>query len=258
MLLECRDVSFSYGKQPVLCRVSFEVPRGELVAVLGANGAGKSTLFRCILGFLRPQGTLLLDGKPISAYRRRTLAEKLAYIPQSAEPIFNYTLLETVLMGTTGAGSALARPQPAQLEASYRALEQLGIAALAHRGIAQVSGGERQLALIARALVQNAELLVMDEPTANLDYGNTQRVLEKIRDLTRTGYTVLLSTHNPEHALRYASRVLALKDGTICAHGKTADTLTSALIESLYGVRVRMAEVETPQGMASVLLAGEE
>ena len=207
MEIEVQNLTFSYGKQPALREVSFSVQKGTLTAVLGANGAGKSTLFRCLLGFLTPQaGEIRLSGRPLSAYSRREAAEKIAYIPQSSEPIFNYTVLDTVLMGTTGTMNVLQRPGRRQQEAAMQALQRLGIEALAQRGIGTISGGERQLALIARALVQNAEILIMDEPTANLDFGNQQRVLAQIRALTTRGYTVLLSTHNPEHALHYALR----------------------------------------------------
>ena len=167
-------------------------------------------------------------------------------------------MLDTVLMGTTGTLQLAQRPGKAQLEAAHRALEQLEIAHLANRGISQVSGGERQLALIARALVQNAAVLIMDEPTANLDYGNQQRVMARVCGLTHQGYTVLVSTHNPEHALRYASQVLALQDGSLCAFGPTAQTLTPDLIDKLYGIHVTMAEVMTPQGPACSLIALEE
>ena len=230
MEIEVQNLTFSYGKQPALREVSFSVQKGTLTAVLGANGAGKSTLFRCLLGFLTPQaGEIRLSGRPLSAYSRREAAEKIAYIPQSSEPIFNYTVIDTVLMGTTGTMNVL-----------------------------QLSGGERQLALIARALVQNAEILIMDEPTANLDFGNQQRVLAQIRALTARGYTVLLSTHNPEHALRYAHRVLALQGGHIAADGPTETALTPQLLQTLYGIQAILAEVPTDRGTVRSLIVTED
>ena len=134
MEIEVQNLVFSYGKQPALREVSFSVQKGTLTAVLGANGAGKSTLFRCLLGFLTPQaGEIRLSGSPLSAYSRREAAEKIAYIPQSSEPIFNYTVLDTVLMGTTGTMNVLQRPGRRQQEAAMQALQRLGIEALAHR-----------------------------------------------------------------------------------------------------------------------------
>lgn len=259
MEIEVQNLTFSYGKQPVLQDVSFSVQKGTLTAVLGTNGAGKSTLFRCLLGFLTPQaGEIRLSGRPLSAYSRREAAEKIAYIPQSSEPIFNYTVLDTVLMGTTGTMNVLQRPGRRQQETAMQALQRLGIEALAQRGIGTISGGERQLALIARALVQNAEILIMDEPTANLDYGNQQRVLAQIRALTARGYTVLLSTHNPEHALHYAHRVLALQDGHIAADGPTETALTPQLLQTLYGIQAILAEVPTDHGTVRSLIVTED
>ena len=258
MEIEVQNLTFSYGKQPALREVSFSVQKGTLTAVLGANGAGKSTLFRCLLGFLTPQaGEIRLSGRPLSAYSRRETAEKIAYIPQSWEPIFNYTVLDTVLMGTTGTMNVLQRPGRRQQEAAVQALQRLGIEALAQRGIGTISGGERQLALIARALVQNAEIL-MDEPTANLDFGNQQRVLAQIRALAARGYTVLLSTHNPEHALRYAHRILALQGGHIAADGPTETALTPQLLQTLYGIQAILAEVPTDRGTVRSLIVTED
>lgn len=255
-MIEMKDVCFAYDRRPVLQQICFSIPAGALVAVLGPNGAGKSTLFRCLLGFLKPSsGRITLCGQTVRPCR--SLAKLAAYIPQSAEPVFNYTVLDTVLMGTTGSLPVLASPGTRQKQAAQAALQQLGIAELAQRGICQISGGERQLALIARALVQQAKILIMDEPTANLDYGNQQRVLQQIRGLTRQGYTVLMSTHNPEHAIGYASHILALKDGKICAWGETEQTLQPSLIAQLYGIDVTIAEVQTPSGTARSLVASQ-
>ncbi len=245
MQIELKNVSFSYGVVPTLHDVSFSVRQGALVAVLGPNGAGKSTLFRCILRLLKPSaGTIRLCGEDTAAIDRRRLAKLAAYIPQSSTPVFNYTVEDAVLMGTTGALSALQAPSRTERERCARALEQLGISDLAQRGIAQLSGGERQLALIARALVQDARVLIMDEPTANLDYGNQRRVMQQVRALADGGYTILLSTHNPEHALHYATQVLALQNGRVIADGATADTLTPELLARLYGIRAEVRRID--------------
>ena len=259
MKLKMDGICKSFGSNEVLKSVGFQLSEGEICALLGENGAGKSTLFRCLLGFLTPQaGEIRLSGRPLSAYSRRETAEKIAYIPQSSEPIFNYTVIDTVLMGTTGTMNVLQRPGRRQQEAAMQALQRLGIEALAQRGIGTISGGERQLALIARALVQNAEILIMDEPTANLDFGNQQRVLAQIRALTARGYTVLLSTHNPEHALRYAHRILALQDGHIAADGPTETALTPQLLQTLYGIQAILAEVPTDRGTVRSLIVTED
>lgn len=179
---------------------------------------------------------------------RRALARLAAYVPQAEAPTFSYTVQEAVLMGTTSAMSLAARPRQAELDRVRSVLERLGIAALADRSIDKLSGGERQLVLLARALVQDTRVLVMDEPTANLDYGNQLMVLRRIEELAGQGYTVLLSTHNPAHALRCSSHTLALKAGGLLAFGETGRVLTAPLIETLYSVPVQLVETQTPGG----------
>lgn len=248
-MIEVKNLSFAYREHEVLREVSFSAAEGQLVSVLGPNGVGKSTLFRCILGLLRSYtGEVLLNGREVRQQSRQELSRLAAYIPQSSEPVFNYTVMDTVLMGTTTMLSPLRRPGAAQREAAERAMEELGIIGLRNRGVGRLSGGERQLVLIARAMVQNARLLVMDEPTANLDYGNQYRVLEQIQALAQRGYTVLLSTHNPEHALRFASHILALREGRVCAYGAVNETITAELIEELYRIPAMLTGVETPKG----------
>lgn len=249
MPVEVRHLSFSYGAYRVLNDLSFYVPDGALVAVLGPNGVGKSTLFRCLLGLLRGyEGEILLNGRPRGEYSPRELARVAAYVPQSSAPTFSYTVFETVLMGTTAQLGLLEYPGRAERERAENALRRLEIEGLADRRIDQISGGEQQLVLLARALAQEARVLIMDEPTANLDYGNQQRVLQSIVKLTEQGYTVLLSTHHPDHALRYATHVLALQDGTLAAYGETEDVLTAELVEKLYRFRVQIATMETGSG----------
>ena len=223
MSIDVEELSFAYGRRQVLRNVTFRAEPGQLVAVLGPNGAGKSTLFRCILGFLpRYRGEIALCGHDLRSLDRRSLARLAAYIPQSSAPVYNYTVRDTVLMGA----DPFHGPGPSQQETADRVLETLGIRDLADRGINEISGGERQLALIARAMAQQAKILMMDEPTASLDYGNQFRLLRQVRQLADSGYTVLLSTHNPEHAFRFATDVLVLREGGVRAFGPAAETLT--------------------------------
>ncbi|MEG0765688.1 MAG: ABC transporter ATP-binding protein [Pseudoflavonifractor sp.] len=230
-------MSFSYGDRPVLRDISFTVPKGQLLSVLGPNGVGKSTLFRCILGLLRGyEGEILVDGCPVNTLGARALAKKIAYIPQSNYPAFRYTVFDMVLMGTSAHSPAFAPPGKRQEAIALEALEKAGIPDFAGRYYTQLSGGERQLVLIARALAQQAPVLLMDEPTANLDYGNQMRVLTRIRKLTEEGYTILQSTHNPEQSYLFSHGILALQDGQILAHGDPKTVLNSELIRKLYGI----------------------
>ncbi len=253
MAIEARDLSFSYGSVSVLKDISFSANRGEVIALLGPNGSGKSTLFRTLLGFLKPHaGEVLVNDAPISSYSQRALAREIAYIPQSHSPTFNYTVLQSVLMGATASLGTLESPGGVHTARAMELLFSLGIDHLAHRGCRKISGGERQLMLLARALLQDAKVLLLDEPTANLDYGNSCRVMERIEQLGHSGYTVLFSTHEPNQAFRYASRVLALKNGELLTDGLPADVLSEQRLSALYGVPVAVRSVQIDGDVPSV------
>jgi iron complex transport system ATP-binding protein len=166
------------------------------------------------------------------------LAKLIAYVPQVHYPSFNYSALDMVLMGTAAQSKEWAMPNARQRAAAAEALDRMGMSPFRNRGFRQLSGGEQQLVLIARALAQQARLLVMDEPTANLDYGNQIRVLLQIKQLSRQGYSIILSTHNPDHAFLFTDRVLALHNNRLAASGAPAEVLTEKLITELYGVPV--------------------
>ncbi|MDR2097104.1 MAG: ABC transporter ATP-binding protein, partial [Spirochaetaceae bacterium] len=201
-LLDVRSLDFSYGERQILKNIVFSLEKEEFLAVLGPNGVGKSTLFRCILGLERRySGSILLDNEDIRRKSPRVMARHIAYVPQTHYPSFNYSVMDMVLMGTAAQGREWAGPDAGQKRNAEEALARLGIDWASGRDFARLSGGERQLVLIARALAQKARLLVMDEPTANLDYGNQIRVLLQIKNLSDQGCGVIMSTHNPEHAL---------------------------------------------------------
>jgi iron complex transport system ATP-binding protein len=253
IVMDVRDLSFAYGDHIVLRDISFDIEEGKLLGMLGPNGAGKSTLFRCILGLEKKySGKIFLEGEDIEKKRPAALARKIAYVPQSHYPSFNYSALDMVLMGTASRGREWFVPGNRERQAAEEALERLGVAELRFRGFRLLSGGEQQLILIARALVQEARFLVMDEPTANLDYGNQIRVLAHIKNLSAQGYSIIFSTHNPDHAFLFADRVLALHDARIAAAGPPAEALTADLISLLYGVPVRVRRDE--QGLMSCVI----
>lgn len=243
-MIETDRLCFSYGRLSVLKNVDFRAPEGVLVSVLGPNGVGKTTFFRCLLGFLKPSsGRVLINKKDVSEYSKRQLSMQVAYIPQSYNPVFNHSVLDCVLMGLTSSMGLFEQPGKIQEEKAMYALEGLGIADLAHRGSMKISGGERQLMLIARALVQDARILIMDEPTANLDYGNSYRVMQKISHFREEGYTIIFSSHNPDQALRWADRVFALKDGQVLADGPADIAINEDILKKLYSVDVAVNTV---------------
>lgn len=240
-----QSLSFVYGARRILQDVNLELKPGSLTFVLGPNGCGKTTLMRLLLGTLAPEeGTVLLDGREIGSWSRKEIAQKLAYVPQSNHPIFAFTALQMVQMGRMAQLSLFASPSAQDEEAALEALDRLGIADLADRSIAAMSGGERQLVLLARALVQDARILLLDEPTSNLDYGNQIRVLEQVRKLADSGYSILLSSHQPQQALDFADQVLILQNHQLTATGTPDQLLTPDCIHQLYGVHALRIEVE--------------
>ena len=244
-MLTLQNLSFQYGAHTVLRDVSFTLGKGELVFLMGANGAGKSTLFRCILGLL-PQfkGNIQIEGHDSRSLSARTLARLISYVPQNHHSTFSYSALDMVLMGTNHSLPLFAAPGKKEYDLAGHALVQVGIGDLANRNFQTLSGGEQQLVLTARALAQQGKILLMDEPTANLDYGNQIRVLDQIYALSRQGYTILLSCHNPQQALLCGDRVLALHDGVILADGKPDQVITPQLLRTLYQVDVSFTSTE--------------
>ena len=241
MSFEISGLSFSYGDHAVLEGVDLTVADGELACVLGPNGVGKTTLFRCILGLERPRaGTILVNGCPLEGLSVAERAREMAFVPQSHAQVFDYEVLDVVLMSTGTDLGMLRSPGPRHIERAYAALERIGIEHLAHRTYTQISGGEQQLVLIARALAQNARTIIMDEPTSALDYGNTVRVLSCVRQLAREGLSIVQSTHQPDQAFLYSDKTLVINDGRVFAYGDPKEVITKELVSAIYGVDVEV------------------
>jgi iron complex transport system ATP-binding protein len=256
MMLSLQNVAAGYGQHRVVHDVSFAVGTGEVVCLLGPNGSGKTTLFKAVLGLLPLQaGRIELDGKGIDSWSRRDYARQIAYVPQLHVPPFPYVVLDVVSMGRTPYLCTCASPSPADRRAAEAVLEQLGISHLRDRTYTEISGGERQLVLIARALTQQPRFLIMDEPTSHLDYGNQIRTIARIRELARHDISVILTTHSPDHAFVCATRVVALHHGTLIASGPAATVITPELLNTMYGVDVRVLDLHHQHPGVGRLLA---
>jgi iron complex transport system ATP-binding protein len=244
-MLEARALGFGFAGRRVGDDVSFSLAAGEVLCVLGPNGGGKTTLFRTVLGLLpRQKGEVLLDKSRIDGLSRPQIARLAGYVPQGHAAYFAFTLREFVLMGRSSHLAAFSPPGRHDRELADRVLASLGIADIADHPVTEVSSGERQLALIARALAQEPRLLVMDEPTASLDFGNQVRVLERIAGLARSGIAILYSSHDPDHAFLAADRVLLLGEGRVLGLGAPRDVIRADTLQRLYGVKVSVVELE--------------
>lgn len=241
--LQADDLCYRIGNRQILNGISVTVNAGDNIALLGANGAGKSTLLRILLGLLVPSaGRVTILGQPLSRLNRRSIARHLAYVPQSHTPSFPFSVSHIVAQGRLPATGLMHAPNGTDEQFVEQALGELGIAHLAARTYTELSGGERQLVLIARALVQRAQVIVLDEPVTGLDYGHQLRLLGLLEKLAEQGLSVLSSTHHPEQALASANRVWVLHNGQLIADGPPGEVINSDLMHRLYQVRVRQID----------------
>jgi iron complex transport system ATP-binding protein len=237
--IEGRDLTIGYPDRTVGSGLDVALSTGEVLALLGPNGGGKTTLLKTLLGLLKPKaGEVRLGDKPLDNYSIRERARVVAYVPQVHISTFAFTVETVVLMGRTAHGSLFSRPSGQDRAVAQAALERFGIAALASRPYTMISGGERQLVLLARALAQEPQFIVLDEPTASLDFGNQGKVMREIRALAKSGHGVLFTTHDPNHALRAADRAYLLREGTRIADGPVATVLNREQLEALYRATV--------------------
>ncbi len=243
-MLKAERLTFSYPRKEVFHDISFEAGKGEFICLLGPNGAGKTTLFKTLLSLLKPvSGRISIDGKDIASMQEKERARLVAYIPQEASKVFNHTVKAYVLMGLTPNLSTLSSPKEKDEKIAIAALKRLGIEELKDRGIQSLSGGERQLVLIARALATGAQILLFDEPTSNLDWGNQIKVLRTIKRLTEEGCTAIVSTHNLEQALNYSDRIILLEKGSIKAQGSPAELAEGDELENLYSTPLSILHI---------------
>ena len=245
MTLEIRDLRFSYREHQVLKGISLSVSEGEMVSLLGRNGAGKTTLLRLIPGFLKaPSSSILIDGRPVAEMSLRERATYMAYIPQITRSVFPYSVRTSILMGCSNRLGLFRNPGPAEEQRVEQVIGLLNLQDIANRNMETISGGERQLVLIARALMQDARLLILDEPTSFLDYSNQLLVLEKVENLVRRGYSCIYSTHNPDLALMHSTRAIVMNDGQIVFDQKPSALLGNDVLSRVYGRHIDVVQTE--------------
>jgi len=243
-MLEIRDLWFSYSKGYVLKGINVKLRKG-VGCLLGPNGVGKTTLLKCVCGALRPaKGEVLLDGRDVLKLSYVDRAKLVSYVPQELSLRFPYTVLSVVLMGRTPHLNILAGPKEGDVKAALEALELLNIKHLARKPFTSLSGGEKRLALIARALAQESKLLLLDEPTSFLDFRNMHLVLSIVKETVRsTGRVALMTLHDPNIACMYCDEVFIMKDGRVVNSGPPQDVVTEDAISRVYGLTVRVVRV---------------
>ena len=243
--IEVDNLSFSYFSRKVLDSINIVVPKGVICGLLGPNGSGKTTLLRCINGLSRPlEGQVLIDGQSVQSMTRREIARKVSVIPQQSNIAFPFKAIELVVMGKCPELEHWQSPEEADYLRAKEVMENLGIGHLAHRRVTEISGGERQLVLIARAIFQGADIMLLDEPTAHLDYRNQFVILRVVQEVARQkNLTVLITLHNPNLAIYYCSQAVLLKEGRIVSLGPTKEVFCGRALSELYDMDIAIADV---------------
>ena len=253
-LLEVKDLSFRYtSDRTIFSGVSFTVEKGEIFTLLGPNGAGKSTLLNCIAGQANPAtGPVLSNGENVRDYSPRALAKHIGYVHQHIAVTYGYTVREYLVMGAAPRIGMFSTPKAEDYERVEQAIHDLSLEKFADRAVSHLSGGERQRVAVARAIVQNPELILFDEPTSALDYGNQIRVMRIIKQLIDRGYAVIMTTHNPDQPILIGGKVAMLNYDGALGVGSSEETLTSERLSALYGTEMHLVYVPEVDHMACV------
>ncbi len=241
-VLEIINAGFAYEKDiPIWQNINLTLDKGQCLCLLGANGCGKTTLFNCINGNLNlNSGTILINGKKVISYSAQELAKTMGVVYQDHTVSFPYSSLEVVTMGRTPYLSAFRGPSNQDTDLAYAIMEEMGIADLADKKYSQISGGQRQLVLIARTLCQQPEIILFDEPTSHLDFKNQALVIETVKRLSQKGYSIIMNSHFPSHAWHVANQVALMGEQGIIASGSPEEIMTEEYLSRTYGVAVEI------------------
>ncbi|OGO06845.1 MAG: hypothetical protein A2Y73_03325 [Chloroflexi bacterium RBG_13_56_8] len=246
-MISIEGLWFRYGRgsDAVLRDVSTEIPQGSITAILGPNGSGKTTLLSILLGLLTPEkGTLRIDGRTIDEYSRATLSQMIGLVPQQEFFPLGFSVLDYVLLGRAPYLGLLERPGPEDYAVAEGAIAQVRIESLRERLVPSLSGGERQLTTVARALAQCPRILLMDEPTSHLDLANKRRVMGVIRGLADEGVTIIMTTHDPNAAAANAEYLVLMREGRVVKNASLSEALTAENLSYIYGVPVQVGQLD--------------
>jgi iron complex transport system ATP-binding protein len=247
MKLEITNIVCGFGSRIVVNGFSTVINSGDILCLLGPNGVGKSTLFKTILGFLKPMGgDILLDGKTIFRLSAKEFARIIGYVPQIHIPPFPFKVIDVVMMGRTAHLGIFSAPSKHDRDIAEQALARLGISSLMERTYTEISGGERQMVLIARALAQEPAFLLLDEPTSNLDFGNQARVLQCIKNLAREAKLgIIMTTHFPDHVFQCEGDVALMEWNNVYLAGNAEQIITTENMRNTYGIEVKILRNDT-------------
>ena len=245
-MIEIRNITYTHpgSEKAALSNVSFSAEAGTLTTILGPNGSGKTTLFKCIAGLRKPgRGDIVFRGQSIKKYSRNRLAKIMSMVPQDHEPPFPYTVFDVVTMGRAPFVGLFSAPSQSDYEKAEEAISLVGITELKQRPYTRISGGERQLVLIARALAQESPLMLLDEPTSHLDFRNQIVVLNQVKKIVRQkAVAALMTIHDPNLATLFSDQVVLISKGRIIASGRPEEVITSGAIREVYEIEVSVVE----------------
>jgi len=250
MKLEVEEAAYHYNNSNSgFGGITFSVENGEVVSILGPNGCGKTTLLKCLNGLVRLQkGKIQINSRNIYKLSRPEVARALGYVPQVHQPVFPFTVLDAVLIGRTAHLKILQSPGKKDIKIAEEALEKMGIAYLRDRPYTEISGGERQMVIFARVLSQQPSLLLLDEPTSHLDFGNQIRLLRIVRKLSSTGLPIIMTSHFPDHAFLSSNKVALMKQGSFIDLGSPERVITDKNLEEVYNIKVKVMQLENGIG----------
>ena len=245
-ILDVKNIGFKYtGKEFLFRNLSFSLCPGEVLSIIGPNGVGKSTLLNCLTNVLNPvEGEIIISGNNVKDIKTADFAKLVGYMRQSTDIVYDYSVIDIVLMGRSPYISAVRQPSKKDYELAKNALESMGVAEYSDRSFLELSGGEKQKVLISRIVAQSPSVIVMDEPTSALDYGNQMRTLELIKKLQSDGFAIIMTTHNPDHALNIGGKVAALGKNQKLIFGNSDDILNTETLSEIYGEKICVSYVE--------------